>query len=114
LGNFVSAKGYTDLIDILKCAQKAVLFPIAPLFDLLNYSLTPEFDKALKRSFRILDRDNDGYLNDEELVEYVADVFGYKMSQFEFWAFKRKIKWECEELKFECEDAGIVYDEAEA
>jgi Ras family protein T1 len=107
LGIECTAKGYIGLIDILACAQKAVLFPIAPLRDSLKKSLRPEFDKALKRIFRILDRDNDGYLSDEELAEFQADVFGEKLQRNHITAFK-------EVLLSECENAGIVYDEAQA
>lgn len=33
MGIECSAKGYMNLIDIIYCAQRAVLFPISPLFD---------------------------------------------------------------------------------
>ena len=70
MGIECSAKGYIGLIDIIACAQKAVLFPIAPLHDSLTKELKPEFKKALQRVFRILDCDNDGFLNDEELTKF--------------------------------------------
>ena len=70
MGIECSAKGYIGLIDIIACAQKAVLFPIAPLHDSLTKELKPEFKKALMRIFRILDVDNDGFLNDEELTKF--------------------------------------------
>jgi mitochondrial Rho GTPase 1 len=70
MGIECSAKGYVGLIDIISCAQKAVLYPIAPLQDNLTKQLKPEFEKALQRIFRILDRDCDGMLNDDELIEF--------------------------------------------
>ena len=70
MGIECSAKGYIGLIDIIACAQKSVLFPIAPLHDSISKELKPEFRKALMRIFRILDLDNDGLLNDEELVKF--------------------------------------------
>jgi Ras family protein T1 len=36
MGIECSAKGYMNLIDIIYCAQRAVLFPIAPLFDAIE------------------------------------------------------------------------------
>ena len=72
MGIECSAKGYIGLIDILSCAQKAVLFPIAPLHDSLQKTLKPEFERALLRIFRICDADHDGFLNDEELIEFQA------------------------------------------
>ena len=45
----------------------------------MSKSFKPQFEKALKRIFRILDRDCDGYLNDEELVEFQAEVFGQRL-----------------------------------
>ena len=59
MGIECSAKGYIGLIDI-----------IAPLHDSLTKELKPEFKKALMRIFRILDVDNDGFLNDEELTKF--------------------------------------------
>lgn len=70
MGIECSAKGYIGLIDILACAQKAVLYPIAPLHDSLNKTLKPAFERALLRIFRILDKDCDGYLNDDELIDF--------------------------------------------
>ena len=50
--------------------MKTSSFPIAPLHDSLTKELKPEFKKALMRIFRILDVDNDGFLNDEELTKF--------------------------------------------
>jgi len=70
MGIECSAKGYIGLIDIISCAQKAVLYPIAPLHDSLEKSLKPQFERALMRIFRICDHNNDGYLDDDELAEF--------------------------------------------
>ena len=68
MGIECSAKGYIGLMDIIGCAQKAVLFPLSPIHDTSNKVLKPKFEKALLRIFRMLDEDNDGLLNDEELI----------------------------------------------
>ena len=75
MGIECSAKGYIGLSDIIPIAQKAVLYPIAPLHDSMTKMLKPDFEKALLRIFRILDSDNDGYLNDEELTIFQQKVF---------------------------------------
>lgn len=70
MGIECSAKGYIGLIDMISCAQKAVLFPVAPLHDSLSKKLKPGFERALLRIFRICDKDNDGYLSDDELKDF--------------------------------------------
>ena len=47
-----------------------MLFPIAPLHDSITSKLMPEFERALLRIFRICDRDNDKFLNDQELADF--------------------------------------------
>jgi hypothetical protein len=51
----------------LNCAQRAVLYPLSPLYNLEEKKITPGFRKALIRIFRILDQDMDGKLHDSEL-----------------------------------------------
>ena len=70
MGIECSAKGYMNLIDIVYCAQRSVLYPIGPLFDSLEKKLKPEYERALLRIFRICDKNNDGYLDDTELMEF--------------------------------------------
>ena len=64
MGIECSAKGYLNLIGVIYCAQRAVLFPIDPLFDSIKKELKPKCERALLRIFRICDKDNDGYLSD--------------------------------------------------
>jgi hypothetical protein len=70
MGIECSAKGYMNLIDVVYCAQRAVKFPIAPLFDSIKKVLKPDYERALLRIFRICDKDMDGQLNDYELCEF--------------------------------------------
>lgn len=67
MGIECSAKAYMNLLDVVFCAQRAVLYPIAPLFVPDQRQLTPEYERALLRIFRICDKDMDGELNDYEL-----------------------------------------------
>lgn len=53
MGLECSAKAYLKLIDVFFCAQRAVLFPLAPLQDPITKELKPDFEKALLRIFRI-------------------------------------------------------------
>ena len=53
--------------SVLNCAQRAVLYPLSPLYDLEEKRITGGFRRALVRVFRILDRDFDGRLYDSEL-----------------------------------------------
>ena len=60
---------------MLNAAQRAVLYPLAPLYDLNSKELTPKFKKAIMRIFRILDKDLDGKLTDNELRNLQEKVF---------------------------------------
>lgn len=64
MGIECSAKRYMNLIDIVYCAQRAVLYPIGPLFDSNLKTLKPDYERALMRIFRICDKGLDGYLDD--------------------------------------------------
>ena len=88
MGIECSAKGYMNLIDVVYCAQRAVLYPIAPLFDSINKQLKPEYERALQRIFRICDKDQDGYLNDYELREFQTDVFKAELQNKHITALK--------------------------
>ena len=50
------------------------------------------------RIFRILDVDNDGFLNDEELTKFQLDVFDKKLQRNHITAFKEVLVLECDEF----------------
>ncbi|KAK6625968.1 hypothetical protein RUM43_006267 [Polyplax serrata] len=62
-----SAKTLKNISEMFYYAQKAVLHPISPLYQMETKDLTPECKKALMRIFKICDLDNDGLLSDDEL-----------------------------------------------
>lgn len=64
MGIECSAKGFMNLIDVVFCAQRAVLFPVSPLFDSLEKKIKPDYERALTRIFRICDKNFDGFLDD--------------------------------------------------
>jgi Ras family protein T1 len=41
MGIECSAKSYMNLLDVIFCAQRAVCFPIAPLFDAVKRKIKP-------------------------------------------------------------------------
>jgi len=53
--------------DVFYLAQKAALYPTAPLFDKESKTLNSRCERALKRIFILCDRDKDGALSDAEL-----------------------------------------------
>ena len=67
MGMECSANYHKNIKKMLNSAQRAVLFPITPLFDIATKSLTPAFKNALTRIFRILDSDLTGHLSDAAL-----------------------------------------------
>ncbi|XP_055338311.1 mitochondrial Rho GTPase 1-A-like [Paramacrobiotus metropolitanus] len=65
-----SAKTMKNLAELFFYAQKAVLFPHAPLFNSVDQMLTEKCVAALTRIFKICDMDNDGVWNEEEMQEF--------------------------------------------
>ena len=105
-----SAKGYLGLSDIIHCAQNAVLYPIAPLHDSCTKMLRPEFEKALLRIFRIMDADNDGYMNDEELTNFQMKVFNQNLKKNYITAFKELLVLECDDYDTHEAEKGITFE----
>lgn len=56
-----------NIKKVLNSAQRAVLYPLSPLYDLNHKTITPKFKKALLRIFRILDTELTGSLSDRDL-----------------------------------------------
>lgn len=70
-----SARDHRNVNEVFFLCQKAVTHPIAPLFDYKEGHLKPLCIAALKRVFFLCDKDQDGYLNDEEMREFQAKCF---------------------------------------
>ena len=60
---------------VLNSAQRAILYPIGPLYDLTEKKITKKFHKALLRIFRILDKEMKGNLIDDDLIGLQERVF---------------------------------------
>lgn len=110
MGIECSAKEYLGLDDIINCAQNAVLYPIAPLYDSSLKLLQPDFEKALLRIFRILDTDNDGYLNDEELTNWQKNVFNAPLKKNFITAFKELMVLECDDFDEQQALKGVTFE----
>ncbi|KAL4095533.1 hypothetical protein PRIC1_008907 [Phytophthora ramorum] len=74
-----SAKNFTQVAQAFFLAQKAVLYPVAPLYNEKKRQLQPKCLKAIKRTFRLYNRDRSGILTREELNEYQYDCFGVRL-----------------------------------
>ncbi|KAH8666721.1 EF hand associated-domain-containing protein [Xylariales sp. PMI_506] len=70
-----SAREHNNVNEAFFLCQKAVTHPIAPLYDHKEADLKPVCVSALKRIFYLCDKDQDGYLNDDEMYHFQAKCF---------------------------------------
>ncbi|KAI1174378.1 mitochondrial Rho GTPase [Nemania sp. FL0916] len=75
-----SAREHANVNEAFFLCQKAVTHPIAPLFDYKEGCLKPACVSALKRVFYLCDKDQDGYLNDQEIQDFQAKCFDKPLS----------------------------------
>ncbi|OQR94337.1 mitochondrial Rho GTPase [Achlya hypogyna] len=78
-----SAKSLVNVKKTFGLAQRAVLYPMSPLYDAEKKQLQPTFVQVLKRIFRLFDEDRDGIISREELNRYQATFFRARMKQEE-------------------------------
>jgi Ras family protein T1 len=78
--------------QVLNSAQRAVLYPLGPLYDLSTKQITQKFRKALLRIFRILDQDMIGVLSDADLTGLQERVFQTELSNEDIRAIKNIIQ----------------------
>ena len=71
-----SAREKHNVNEAFFLCQKAVTHPIAPLFDSKEGTLKPATTKALRRIFYLCDKDQDGFLSDQELLAFQRKCFG--------------------------------------
>lgn len=70
-----SAKEQRNVVEVFYLAMKAVTHPIAPLYDHKENRLKPACIDALRRVFWLSDKDQDGYLSDQEMHDFQAKSF---------------------------------------
>ncbi|KDN47152.1 mitochondrial Rho GTPase 1 [Tilletiaria anomala UBC 951] len=95
-----SAKIPLNVSEVFYFAQKAVLYPTAPLYDSRSHALKPACVEALKRIFKLCDMDKDGLLNDYELNDFQRRCFDAPLQAQELEGIKdvvadgaREIGW---------------------
>lgn len=70
-----SAKLFLNIADVFLYALKYAMYPTHPIYDTSNKILRPRCIEALARIFRIFDKNNDGYLDDEEFNNLHVSIF---------------------------------------
>lgn len=61
----------------------------------MEKKIKPEYDRAMSRIFRICDKNFDGFLDDNEMVELQSSVFGADLEKKHITALKEVLINEC-------------------
>ncbi|KAF0852726.1 mitochondrial ERMES protein Gem1 (MIRO mitochondrial rho GTPase) [Andalucia godoyi] len=88
----LSVKDRQGIGLVVSYAQKSVLYPITPIFDFVNQTLTPHAARAFLRIFRCINRSCTGYLSDDELRQMQRRVFGSDFQPAELQLLKQSLK----------------------
>ncbi|PWZ02167.1 mitochondrial Rho GTPase 1 [Testicularia cyperi] len=83
-----SARIPLNVSEVFYFAQKAVLYPTAPLYDSREHVLKPACVDALKRIFRLCDCDKDSLLSDAELNDFQRKCFDAPLQASELEGIK--------------------------
>ncbi|ODQ64320.1 mitochondrial Rho GTPase 1 [Nadsonia fulvescens var. elongata DSM 6958] len=86
-----SAKLNYNINQAFYLCQRAVIHPIAPLFDSKEGKLKPAAVSALQRVFFLCDKDQDGYLNDSEILDLQIKCFSKSLDKFDLAQLKSTI-----------------------
>lgn len=87
-----SAKTVSNISEVFYFAQKAVLYPTGPVYNVESHSLRPKAVAALRRIFKLCDKDGDGRLNDKELNDFQYKCFGVHLQPAELEGVKKVVK----------------------
>ncbi|KAA8492639.1 Mitochondrial Rho GTPase 1 [Porphyridium purpureum] len=90
-----SAKQIFNVAEVFYFAQKSVLHPTAPLYDVSTHALRPKTVAALTRVFRLCDKDGDGLLNDKELNDFQYQCFNVMLRDEELAGVKNVVREGC-------------------
>ncbi len=86
-----SAREHHNINEVFFLCQKAVTDPIAPLFDSKESNLKPACVFALERIFYLCDKDQDGYLSDQEIYDFQSKCFGKELGPEDLGNIKQAI-----------------------
>ncbi|WFD30913.1 ERMES complex Ca(2+)-binding regulatory GTPase gem1 [Malassezia sp. CBS 17886] len=86
-----SARLSLNVSEVFFYAQKAVLYPTAPLYDSRMHTLKPACVDALRNIFHLCDTDKDGVLNDEELNDFQFRCFDVPLQLQELDGIKQLV-----------------------
>lgn len=87
-----SAKTVSNISEVFYFAQKAVLYPTGPVYDVENQALKPSAAAALRRIFKLCDKDGDGGLNDKELNDFQYTCFNVHLQPKELEGVKKVVQ----------------------
>ncbi|KAF2098271.1 mitochondrial Rho GTPase 1 [Rhizodiscina lignyota] len=87
-----SAKEHHNINEFVFLCQKAVTHPIAPLYDSKEAVLKPVTVAALRRIFFLSDKDQDGYLNDQEINDFQMKCFDRPLNDNDLVTLKSSIE----------------------
>eukprot|EP00949_MAST-11_sp_MAST-11-sp1_P005181 g5181.t1 len=87
-----SARAVLNIRQVFYYAQKAVVYPIQPLYNMELAQLSPQFTTALKRIFRIFDADRDFELSDDELNLFQFQCFAVHLESSDIQGIKKMLR----------------------
>lgn len=93
-----SAKTLKNVPEVFYYAQKSVLYPTAPVYDVDRKQLTALGIKCFTRIFKLCDMDNDDRLNDFELNEFQLKCFGISLNSSSLQEVKSLLRSNSENL----------------
>jgi Ras family protein T1 len=86
-----SARKLQFVGEVFYYALKAVVHPMAPLYEPEAQTLKPLCSRALKRIFMLCDKDGDGVLSDAELNAFQIQCFSAPLQQEELVGVKQVV-----------------------
>lgn len=86
-----SARNLLNVDEVFLKARQAVLYPIAPLYDLDEGRIAPDCRRALTRVFRMHDLDHDGLLSDSELNTFQSRAFRVPLAERDLAGWKKVV-----------------------
>ncbi|KAM5452817.1 ERMES complex Ca(2+)-binding regulatory GTPase gem1 [Microsporum audouinii] len=87
-----SARTHRNVNESFFLCQKAVTYPISPLYDSKESVLKPAAIHVLHRIFYLCDKDRDGYLSDGEIESFQRKCFGKHISEEDLVNIKDTIR----------------------